>query len=219
MRSVSHCQFTGSGVIAHAEDEKGVQHRVFLQDARAGVSFPTGGLPGYYVLIGRQFDTISTGKAKLLYLCEGEDIMHEPLFQSLTDACTKFKCRTLYAHLPRVDRRGGIGGYDDLWRYLRNKRLGINMMPAPAAEDEDYGKALIREYIKDRAIDVPEYEDNPTILRGQLREITEDGDAKHLYAFHALRLVIAGFVKFNQGIPYSPETRKSSAKANPKGWT
>jgi hypothetical protein len=218
MKSVSHCQWTGSGILAHCEDNKGVKHRIGLMDVRAGVWFPTGGLPGYYVMFGRRWDTVPTGKAQLLYLTEHEDIMHEPLFRALTDDCTKFRCKTLYAHLLRHDRRGGIGGYDDLWRYLKNRKLNVNLVPAPAAEDVDYGAALIREYIKDEAIEIPDTDETPTILRKQLSLIEPKTDKAPLYAFSALRFVLGGFVKFNNVIPYMPRSGHSE-KANPKGWT
>ena len=123
MKSVSRCIWDGQSVIAQAKDHKDVDHRVFLQDVRAGIVFPTGGLPGYYVLFGRKTTKKSTDNPTYMYLTEDEHLRHERLFDSFTDACVKFKCRTVYAKIERQDRHGGIGGYDDLWRYVRAKKL------------------------------------------------------------------------------------------------
>lgn len=227
MKSALRCQYTGSGILAHIEDDKGVERRINLADVRAGVVFPTGALPGYFLLMGRKWETLPAGKRPLMFLTEGQHIMHETLFGQLTDACSKFKCRTIYADLPRQDRKGGVGGFDDLWRYLRNRKLNINLIPAPAADDVEYGKALLREYWSDRAIDLPEMDVTSTTLRGQLRKLSgikEAGrdpggvDERDLYAFHAVRFLIAGFVKFNNVIQYGREHRKDP-RGNSRGWT
>jgi hypothetical protein len=216
MKSVTNCQYTGSGILAHGTDEKGVERRIPLADVRAGVVFPTGAQPGYYLLMGRKWDSLPSGKRPLLFMAEGEDIIHETLFSKLTDSCSKFKCKTVYANLPRQDRRGGVGGFDDLWRYIHNKKLGINLIPAPASDDREYGKALLREYWQDKALDLPDSDTTPTILRFQLRKLAglrEPGkdsviDETLLYAFHAMRYLLAGFVKFNNVIQYGRETKR-----------
>ena len=226
MKSVTNCQYTGTGILAHAIDEKGVNRRITLADVRAGVVFPTGAQPGYFLIMGRKWESLSTGKRPLLFMAEGEDIIHETLFSKLTDSCAKFKCRTLYALLPRADRKGGVGGFDDCWRYLRNRKLQINLIPAPAADDVEYGKALLREYWQDRALDLPDPDVTPTTLRAQLRKLSglsEPGkdsgtDEKLLYAFNAMRYLLAGFVKFNNVIQYGREHRKDP-RGNSRGWT
>lgn len=218
MKSVTHCKYTGTSVVAQAIDEKGVKREVYLQDARAAVVFPTGALPGYFVMMGRKREILPTGKSPLLFLTEGENLMHEILFSDLTDSCVKFKCKTIYANLPRTDRKRGVGGFDDLWRYLRNRKLAINLIPAPAADDVDYGRALVREFWIDKAFDIPDPHDRPTILRSQLAVLTPDGEDDKLYAFHALRHLLCGFVKFNNVIAYDARPQKSE-KANPRGWT
>jgi hypothetical protein len=227
MKSVTRCQYTGSGILAHAQDEKGVERRIALADVRAGVVFPTGALPGYYVLFGRKWTSLPAGKRPLMFLTEGQELVHEALFTKLSDACTKFKCRTIYADKPTANRVGGIGGFDDLWRYLRNRKLQINLIPAPAADDVEYGMALLREYWTERALDLPPTDLTPTILRGQLKTLPglkqpgkDDGaiDEKRLYAFHAMRFLLAGFVKFNNVIAYGVQARKDP-RASSKGWT
>ncbi len=216
MESVTNCTYFGNSVIAQAIDDKGVKRYVYCSDVRAGIIFPTGKNPGYYVLFGQERETVPTGKHILLFLSEGEDIMHESLFSKLTDDCTKYMCKTVYAHLPRTDRRGGVGGYDDLWRYLRNRRLAINTIPAPAAEDVEYGRALLREFLKDKAIDIPAH--RPTILKRHLSQMTGDTKEEDVYAHSAMRYLLTGYVKYNQPIPFEAKIQKSP-KANPRGWT
>ncbi len=226
MKSVSHCTHGSGSIIAEAFDEKDVKRQVYLSDVRSACVFPTGALPGYWLVFGRQRKQLPAGKYPLLFMAEGENIMHERLFEKLTDACSKYKCRTVYAYLPRADRKGGVGGFDDLWRYLHNRKLNINLIPAPAAEDVDYGKALAREFWEDGALDLPEMDSAPTILRAQLKQLSGikergrdvgTGD-EDLYAFHALRHLLAGYMKFNNVIPYAARGQKSP-KADPRGWT
>lgn len=226
MKSVSHCRYTITSIIAEAVDDKDVHRQVYLSDVRGGVVFPTGALPGYFVMCGRKRKQLPAGKFPLLFCTEGESIVHEAMFTKLTDACMKFKCKTLYANLPRQDRHRGVGGFDDLWRYLRNRKLGINLVPAPASEDVDYGKALLREFWADQALELPSIDTNPTILRDHLQQLAglrEVGKAEglkdeNLYAFHALRYLLCGYVKFNNVIPWDARSGKNP-KANPKGWT
>lgn len=229
MKSALHCQYTGNGVIAHIENEKGITERISMADVRAGVVFPTGALPGYYLMIARKWDQLPSGKRILYFMTEGESLVHEELFTKLTDDCIKFKCKTLYAELPRQDRKGGIGGFDDLYRFIRNKRMGINLIQAPAARDVEYGKALLREYWSEEAIKLPYSDINYTTIVSHLKPIRgfqEAGDGTddsnynedNLYAFHAMRHVLAGFVKYNNVIQYEKKFKKDP-KANPKGWT
>jgi len=228
MKSVSHCQYTGTGVLAHVVDEKDVKIRVSLLDVRAGVVFPTGSLPGYYVLFGRKAEQLPSGKLPIMYLTEGEHIMHDALFEMLTDACTEFKCRTIYAMMPPRDKRmASMGGFDDLWKYIRAKHLPIKVVPAPAAKDPDYGKAVAREYWADNALEVPPSDLNPTTLVKQSKDmagIIESGKADtgaqedKLYAFHAMRHVLCGFVKFNNVVQYDQKPVKS-ARSDARGWT
>jgi len=227
MKSISHCIYTGSGVVAQALDIKETKRQINLQDVRAGMVFPTGSMPGYFLILGREVELVPTGKPMMLFIHEAENIMHELLFQDFTDACTKFKCKTVYAYLPRQDRKRGVGGYDDLWKYLRNRRLKINLVPAPAAEDVEYGKALLREFWTDDAFDLPPMDSKPTVLRQQLkqlvgiRDVSKDNkglDESLLYAFHALRYVLTGFIKFTNVIQYLPKT-EPSPRAAAGGWT
>ena len=228
MKSISHCQNLGNNIVAFGVDDKGARREIYVVDVRAGISFPTGTLPGYFVLIGRQREQTVSGKNVLLFMAEGEDLMHEAMFATLTDACAKYKCRTVYADLPTQNRRGGVGGYDDLWRYLRNKKLKIALLPAPASDDVEYGKALIREFWTDKAMDLPELYTRPTTLRKHLKIMTgglaEPGkdnktpNEEALYAFHAMRYLVCGFVKYNNMIPFDVGV-ETSPRANAKGWT
>ena len=56
MKSVNHCIDSGNSVIAEGKDLKGVMRKIYLQDSRAGIVFPTGSAPGYFVIIGRQHE-------------------------------------------------------------------------------------------------------------------------------------------------------------------
>jgi hypothetical protein len=63
-------------------------------------------------------------------------------------------------------------------------------------------------------------DDNPTNLRKQLKQMiglvdperkkrqTDEADISSLYAFHALRYVLAGFVKFNNVIAYGTQPKR-----------
>lgn len=225
--AVKHCMEQGGGVVALCKDSRGPEVRRNLKDCRGGVVFPSGGWPGYFLLMGREFFTTKNGKNGLLFLSEGESIMHESLFSLMTDDCAKFKVRTLYAALPITDRHGGVGGFDDLFRWLKKKGLnGINLTAAPSSRDGGYGDALIKEYWMDGALDIQgkkgevAAEGELSTLRKQLRMMFTDTDVNRagLYAVEALRYLIAGYVKYENVVQYKRNVGKSPL-ANPKGWT
>jgi hypothetical protein len=228
MKSIDFCTWTGSAIHAQGTDNKGIKREIWMVDSRAGITFPTGRLPGYYVIMGRRSGVSPTGKRELIFMAEGENLNHELLFGLLTDDCMRYKCKTVYATLPRQDRRGGIGGFDDLWRYIKNKKVNLALTQAPAAQDVEYGKALIREYGEEGMIDLPPSDLRLTTLAAHMKdmvgaatEATQDEkgpDESKFYAFHAFRHVVCGFVKFNQVIKYHTPS-KVDPRANPLGWT
>jgi hypothetical protein len=216
MRKILSVMHFADGFIARGMSDNGVSAEVPLAEVRGAVSWPTGSLPGYYLLMGQEKGSNKHGKRPLLFLAEKEEKTNTSLFDSLTDDMARLKCSTIYAN------RGGNqtlidGFYGALWDYLRNRRLSPRLVPAPSADDVEYGKVLIREWLKHNALDIPRF--STTILREQLKKMVTEGAIEDFYAFHALRYLLAGFTKYPQRIAMSFAQSRNADRKDPRGWT
>jgi hypothetical protein len=216
MRKILSVMHFADGFIARGINDNGIKTDVPLAEIRGAVTWPTGSLPGYYLLIGQEKGPNKYGKRPLLFLAEKEEKTNAPLFDSLTDDMARLKCFTVYAN-----REGNQtltdGFYRALWDYLRNKRLNPRLVPAPSADDVEYGKVLIQEWLKHDALDTPRF--SPTILRDQLKKMVTEGAVEQFYAFHALRYLLTGFIKYPRR-NVAPFTQNRNAdRKDPRGWT
>ena len=194
-------------------------HRVIdFSEARASIIMPSAAQPGYFLIMGREIYPNEYGRNPLRFMMEGEDLLHDILFEKLSDAAKKCRSVACYAKQDRTVR-GMEGSYRELWQYLRTNRIsGIRLMPAPSATDVEYGKTIIRDYVKSQALYVPE----DTILRRQLKDMTKKDkiDDAEFYAFHALRYLIAGFSKSKRmPLPWLTATKSNIDRKSAGGWT
>ena len=145
--------------------------------------------------------------------------MEPELFRHAVDAAIKVRSPVIYARQPTKKR--GIGGsYHSLWSYLQRTGIRTQIQPAPASDDERYGMVLVRDRIKQEGIEFPKF--SREILMSQLRGMTTETDRSALYAFHALRYLLAGFEKHT-----APAVETLSAfttgqvveQPSPRGWT
>ena len=216
MQRIDTVQPYAGGYIAHGINDGGVKATVPLMEVRAGVQWPTGKYPGYYLILGKKVEKTADGHNPLLFLCEGEEAMPQKLYQKLTDDISKMRAIAVYADRG-ADRSLGISGcYTDFFDYLGARGLGVQLTPAPSANDMEYGAVLMREHFKQSTLELPTLK--MTTIRAQIRQMTPDSDFTEYYAFHALRYLLAGFAKFQEAV-VDWMMVKPQKVVNAAGWT
>ncbi len=186
MQSISHLSpAEDGGFRAIGITDNGVKDRVPILEARAAAVPPTGTEPGYYLILGQKLEALPNGKRPLLLLAEGMDDNQGKLLKRLGDDARRLNVRVIYA----ID---GTGFHTALWELFRSAQ-GIRIQPAPFPEDLEYGLAMIREWLQDKALDVPDVRYQQTELRSQLERMM----AKNMgFVADALRFLIGGFVQY-----------------------
>ena len=198
MQRIDTVQPYAGGYIAHGVNDGGAKVTLPLLEVRAGVQWPTGKFPGYYLILGKRAQKNDLGYNPLLFLCEGEEPLPQNLYRKLTDDISKMRAIAVYADRG-ADRSVGMSGcYTDFFDYLGSRGLSVQLTPAPSATDKEYGVVLMREHVKHKILELPNV--RMTILLGQLKQMSQDSDYEEFYAFHALRYLLAGFAKFQEAI-------------------
>jgi hypothetical protein len=183
MQEVTYVTMGGTGLQAVGITDKGVDGHATLLDARAAIVPPTGDNDGYYLIMGQKSETMPTGKQPLLFLGEGSHVTLGALLKNLSDDISRLKVSKIY-----VDR-SCEGFFRELWDRFQGYSY-VSVVPAPFVEDEEYGIALIRDWLADKAIEIPKFQRKETIVRRQLESMT----SKTLgVVAHALRFLVGGF--------------------------
>lgn len=186
MQSISHLEKNIEGIYsAHGVSDNGVETHIPVLEARAAAVPPIGTDPGYYLILGQKLERLSNGKRPLLFLAEGLSDNQGKFLSKLSDDARRLNARIVYA-------LNGTGFYEALWKFFRGAS-GIQIQPAPFPEDIKYGVAMIREWMQDKALDIPEARDQQTELRQQLDKATTKNQG---YVTDALRFLIGGFTQW-----------------------
>jgi hypothetical protein len=178
-----------TGKIHHEMEER--QDIVYL-DIRAGLVWPYHTQPGYWLILAQRSEENTFGKHSLILLGEGKSKDLGKLFASLTDAAVRLMCEAVYA-----DTGEENDCYRDAFSRYRNEGniRRVFIKPAPYVEGFEYGIGLIREYLKDKALEI----NTDSIVARQLGQIPEsvleENQIAEYFAVHALRFVMASFVK------------------------
>lgn len=196
MKEVLYIQRFANDFLANCINDKGVKQQVPIIETRGAVVPPVGEFPGYFVFFGMTSVPNIFGKYPLLFLCEGEYRTHGPLSQTLFNDAARMKASIIYAD--RGATRGKQSGfYQHLWKIQTSKKMTTRVVPAPSPEDVDYGMGIIRDWTREDAIKRPQI--TPTVLVRQLSEDMREGEVNpsddRWHAFHAMRYLIAGFIK------------------------
>jgi hypothetical protein len=155
---------------------------------------PTGFIPGYYLTIALEFEQTESGLFKVTWMDEFESASQSELVTKFIDAAIKNDVETVYA-----DREGKDGFFANVHNAGIKTYAPWRLMPAPSASDLLYGLSLVNQYITESAISSPE----TSIIYKQLENLgikdqRNTADVKAaledpaLYAFHALRYILAG---------------------------
>lgn len=193
MLKISHMTRTDGGYHAVGHTIKGDKESVPILEARAAVVPPTGSEQGYFVIMGQELNAIPNGKRPLLFLSEGKSDNQRELLQKLSDDAGKLAVRVVYA----VEN---TGFYELLWNAFKSVNE-VSVRPAPFPDDVDFGLALVKEWLIDKAVKIPEAGHFQTEVRKNLELATESTTG---FVIDALRYLIGGFVQFK---PQRPVTR------------
>jgi hypothetical protein len=217
MRRIDSVRSFSGGYIAYGVSDAGAAETVPLVEIRAGVTWPKNVNPGYYIIIGKKAEKTPIGKNPLMFLCEGEDALPGRLYQKLLDDAVRMLANVIYAEKGSSSGARGVdkvGCYTDFFDVIG--QTNVELSPAPSVNDEEYGAVLVREYVKDGLLELPQY--RMTTILSQLRDMTPGCDMVGLYAFHALRFVLAGFTKYND-VPADWSQVKVQQDVKAMGWT
>ena len=202
------------GYIAYGVSDGGDRVTIPLTEVRASVAWPASKNPGYYIILGKKAQRNPLGKSPLMFLTEGEDYMPTALYRKLMDDTVKMHAFVIYADQGADRGRSQSACYTDLFDFLGSSNIGL--APAPSASDEEYGVVLVREFLRDKILELPQY--RMTTIMNELRAMTGDADLKDFYAFKALRYLLAGFVKY-QETPPDWSNVKPPVVMSPVAWT
>ena len=167
MQSISHVSEAQNkdGYHAVGVSDNGIKDTVPILESRAAAVPPTGTEPGYYLILGQKLEQLSNGKRPLLFLAERTCDNQGKLLRALGDDARRLNVRTIYA----VE---GTGFYTALWELFKGAQ-GIQIAPAPFSEDADYGLAMIKEWLLDKALDIPDARYQETEIRRHLEKATD----------------------------------------------
>ena len=201
----AYCQ-KNNRIIHEGADDKKAEYIAI----RGGLSLPVilrvkGGMsPFYFICIGQLWDERSRYEGykeqmgKLVVLCE--DVFEEHLnqnrfFKALTDAARRFWCDEFYTNIEGDDPQEDPPSITAFKRFISENKVTpyTTIKQAPFAEDFHFRVALIRRYLSEGRVTIPD----GSILKNQLRSITDD-DWTNDSLFHAINAcgyVLASFWK------------------------
>jgi hypothetical protein len=178
-------------IIIDVTSEEGQKNRYYLRGARCGLSWPSASSPAYYCLLGQSVIGNVTGKYPLLLLKEGHEQLPGTLFQKMADDMGTFYCREIY-----VDPSDKFRSYTVMFNQFRHRERnlqGLHLRPAPFFQSFSHGVFIIKEWIKDEALEISKesivYNQLKTISAENLRENPEES----FYAINGMRFVVGAF--------------------------
>jgi len=222
-KKVVKAEKTKRRTVVHTIDKgDGKTERKEFAAIRAGLSWPIpGGTPSYFVVVGEEYVPASkyegqeSQRGRLIFLGEheaGSFLMD--ILPSLTDHCTLFGCNDIYCDFDER-KENHIDEVHFCRTFVYDQKVGhINFLEAPHHNDFSLGISLIRHFINQGLLTVPE----GSLAHEQLKALTEqdlgDSPETHFHALNGLRFVIGAFYKFAPHYgpvftpkrPYKPRT-------------
>ena len=209
--SVVKVESTDRGIIIHHYADKKKKAYAAI---RAGLSWPTEEVYGYFIILGEEylgggtaFEGQPPKRGKILLLAEQEIQSHflNDTLKALTDECALVGCHNVYAQFeeePELNMEEVR-----LARELLNKQeMSISLLPAPYHKSFKLGVDIIRFFLSDALLDLPE-----TSLAGQQlatlsqTDLSDKPEVKFV-AVNGLRFAVGAFHKYvpDLGRPYRP---------------
>jgi len=110
------------GFIAYGINDGGAKETVPLLEVRAGVQWPTGRWPGYYLILGKKAVASPLGHNPLLFLAEGEEHLPQNLYRRFTDDIVRMRANDIVINRLERARRHRPGKLITCLAYYHKKR-------------------------------------------------------------------------------------------------
>ncbi len=173
-----------TGKIIHSTSDG--QNLIYL-DIRAGLAWPYRSAPGYFCIFGQKGQKKEFKKHPLVFMAEAESADLRALLQRLGDECSRLLCGDVYADFEEA-RQSYRSAVSRAWDDRKALKVGVNQ--APHARLFQYGTDIIREWVQDKALEIP----SGTVLSRQLGNLpkpeTWENPEEKFYAGNALRYVV-----------------------------
>lgn len=170
-------------------------HRSY-RDVRAGLTWPCGNAPGYFIILGQLPYKNELGERELTFLKEGVAENLKNLFQSLSDAAQMLLSENIYTNLS-PDFDGYVQMFMDFCS--KNEIRRLYLQEAPWISNFQYGLYLAHEFLGNYALEI----DKQTIAGQQLGQIPKGDPGEHpdqtFWAVNALRYLVGAYKKFGVG--------------------
>lgn len=193
----------------------------FAQDIRAALVWPTADAPGYYCILAQKTQLNERGKLPLVFLTEFQANLPKQIFQQLKKDAVKYACGQFYN-----DFRKENGDLRELfYEFCKYQRIrNIELIKAPLSGKLHIGAALIKEWLRDKALEIMEsttlFNQLKMMQVSDLRQKPED----NFFAINALQMLIVSLEKepwvppMSFGLDQGAYAR-SRERADPVGWT
>jgi hypothetical protein len=162
-------------------------HTLLYLDIRAGIAWPYRSAPAYFCIFGQKGQKNAFKKHPLVFMAEAESEDLRALLQKLGDECSRLLCGDVYADFEE-ERQSYRGAISHAW--ADRKAMETSITQAPHARNFQYGTDMIREWVQDKALEIP----SGTILSRQLGNLpkpeTWEDPEEQFYAVNALRYVL-----------------------------
>lgn len=185
----------GGGYIVDYLNDAGGESSTYAMAVASALIAPVGFIPGYYLTVGIQFEQTKSGLFKLIFIKEMESPSQAELITSFIDSALVNHVE--YVYVDRKEKKDGF--FANVHQSGIKTHAPWRLLPAPSANDVLYGISLITQYIKDAAINCPDdsiffKQLNDLGIRDQrnTQDIKQTLEGPELYAFHALRFILAG---------------------------
>ena len=194
--------------------DNGQVERKHLRGARAGLSWPSAGSPGFYVILGQLSQPLPNGRRPLLLVKEGSHHIVSNLFQEMLDSMGEFQAYEIFSDVSSKYQNYVL----DFYHFHNTRRLQkIRLLPAPFFQSFSHRIYVTKKWVQEEALYIGE----TAVTREQLRSIREEDlkqNAEEVFGgINALGYVVAAFDVSD----YSPPAkRKIFPKDIPMGaWT
>lgn len=188
----------------------------FVKEIRGSLLWPTVNTPGYLCVMGQKTGINVYGKCPLFLIEEAVEQLSKDLFEKLIEFRKRFSCRQFYNDFKPENQSIKRLFY----HHCRYERVpSIELTRAPLVENFNLRMDLVREWVKNEGLEVPE----GTILCDQLERMSpgdlSEKPEERFFAVNTLSYILASLER--DGSWRAPEfvERKRSARGDPGGWT
>lgn len=213
--SVVKVESTDRGtIIHHYADRKKKEYAAI----RASLSWPTEEASGYFIILGEEWTGGGTvyegqkqkqGKIILLSELEVQSPFLDDTLKPLSDECSLVGCSDVYAEFSEEPEQN----MEDVMlarEFLNDQKISVSLLPAPYHTKFKTGVDIIRFYLSNALLDLPE----SSLASQQLTTLSQtdliDKPEVKFVAINGLRFAMGAFHKYGpSGFVFTPKRHKA----------